>query len=32
MDGFRYVMEWNFFGNLAVIKAALPHLRASRGA
>jgi NAD(P)-dependent dehydrogenase (short-subunit alcohol dehydrogenase family) len=31
MDGFRYVMERNFFGNLAVIKAALPHLRASRG-
>jgi NAD(P)-dependent dehydrogenase (short-subunit alcohol dehydrogenase family) len=31
MDGFRYVMERNFFGNLAVIKAALPHLRASKG-
>jgi NAD(P)-dependent dehydrogenase (short-subunit alcohol dehydrogenase family) len=31
MDGFRYVMERNFFGNLAVIKAALPHLRASQG-
>ncbi len=31
MDGFRYVMERNFFGNLAVIKAVLPHLRASRG-
>ncbi|WP_189314568.1 SDR family NAD(P)-dependent oxidoreductase [Streptomyces brasiliensis] len=31
MEGFRYVMERNFFGNLAVIKAALPHLRASRG-
>jgi NAD(P)-dependent dehydrogenase (short-subunit alcohol dehydrogenase family) len=31
IDGFRYVMERNFFGNLAVIKAALPHLRASRG-
>ncbi|WP_326565529.1 SDR family NAD(P)-dependent oxidoreductase [Amycolatopsis rhabdoformis] len=31
MDGYRYVMERNFFGNLAVIKAALPHLRASRG-
>jgi len=31
MDGYRYVMERNFFGNLAVIKAVLPHLRASRG-
>jgi NAD(P)-dependent dehydrogenase (short-subunit alcohol dehydrogenase family) len=31
MDGFRYVMERNFFGNLAVIKAVLPHLRASKG-
>jgi NAD(P)-dependent dehydrogenase (short-subunit alcohol dehydrogenase family) len=31
MDGFRYVMERNFFGNLAVIKAALPYLRASQG-
>lgn len=31
MEGFRYVMERNFFGNLAVIKAALPHLRASKG-
>jgi NAD(P)-dependent dehydrogenase (short-subunit alcohol dehydrogenase family) len=31
MEGFRYVMERNFFGNLAVIKAALPHLRASQG-
>lgn len=31
MDGFRHVMETNFFGNLAVIKAVLPHLRASRG-
>jgi len=31
MDGFRYVFERNFFGNLAVIKAVLPHLRASRG-
>jgi NAD(P)-dependent dehydrogenase (short-subunit alcohol dehydrogenase family) len=31
MDGFRYVMERNFFGNLAVIKAALPYLRASKG-
>lgn len=31
MDGYRFVMETNFFGNLAVIKAVLPHLRASRG-
>ncbi|MEW2505840.1 SDR family NAD(P)-dependent oxidoreductase [Amycolatopsis sp. NPDC047767] len=31
MDGFRFVLETNFFGNLAVIKAALPHLRASKG-
>jgi NAD(P)-dependent dehydrogenase (short-subunit alcohol dehydrogenase family) len=31
MDGYRFVMETNFFGNLAVVKAALPHLRASRG-
>jgi NAD(P)-dependent dehydrogenase (short-subunit alcohol dehydrogenase family) len=31
MDGYRFVMETNFFGNLAVIKAALPHLRASKG-
>ncbi|MCI2421408.1 SDR family NAD(P)-dependent oxidoreductase [Saccharopolyspora sp. K220] len=31
MDGYRYVMERNFFGNLAVIKAVLPHLRASKG-
>jgi NAD(P)-dependent dehydrogenase (short-subunit alcohol dehydrogenase family) len=31
MDGFRYVMERNFFGNLAFIKAVLPALRASRG-
>ncbi|HEX9528585.1 MAG TPA: SDR family NAD(P)-dependent oxidoreductase [Streptosporangiaceae bacterium] len=31
MDGYRFVMETNFFGSLAVIKAALPHLRASKG-
>jgi NAD(P)-dependent dehydrogenase (short-subunit alcohol dehydrogenase family) len=31
MDGYRFVMETNFFGNLAVIKATLPHLRAARG-
>ncbi|GII52726.1 short-chain dehydrogenase/reductase [Planotetraspora thailandica] len=31
MEGFRYVMERNFFGNLAVIKAVLPHLRAGKG-
>jgi NAD(P)-dependent dehydrogenase (short-subunit alcohol dehydrogenase family) len=31
MEGFRYVFERNFFGNLAVIKAVLPHLRASKG-
>jgi NAD(P)-dependent dehydrogenase (short-subunit alcohol dehydrogenase family) len=31
MEGFRQTMENNFFGNLAVIKAVLPHLRASRG-
>ncbi|HWG25688.1 SDR family NAD(P)-dependent oxidoreductase [Actinospica sp.] len=31
MDGYRFVMETNFFGNLAVIKAALPHLRAGKG-
>ena len=31
VDGYRFVVETNFFGNLAVIKAALPHLRASKG-
>jgi NAD(P)-dependent dehydrogenase (short-subunit alcohol dehydrogenase family) len=31
MDGFRATLETNFFGNLAVIKAVLPYLRASRG-
>lgn len=31
MDGYRFVMETNFFGNLAVIKAVLPYLRASQG-
>jgi NAD(P)-dependent dehydrogenase (short-subunit alcohol dehydrogenase family) len=31
MEGFRTTMETNFFGNLAVIKAVLPYLRASRG-
>jgi NAD(P)-dependent dehydrogenase (short-subunit alcohol dehydrogenase family) len=31
MEGFRTTMETNFFGNLAVIRAVLPHLRASRG-
>jgi NAD(P)-dependent dehydrogenase (short-subunit alcohol dehydrogenase family) len=31
IDGFRFVMETNFFGNLALVKAALPHLRASHG-
>ncbi|GAA5196238.1 oxidoreductase [Rugosimonospora acidiphila] len=31
MAGFRATMENNFFGNLAVIRAVLPHLRASRG-
>jgi NAD(P)-dependent dehydrogenase (short-subunit alcohol dehydrogenase family) len=31
MEAWRYVFERNFFGNLAVIKAVLPHLRASKG-
>jgi len=31
MDEMRDVMEVNFFGVVAVTKAALPHLRASRG-
>jgi NAD(P)-dependent dehydrogenase (short-subunit alcohol dehydrogenase family) len=31
MEGFRATLETNFFGNLAVIRAVLPHLRASRG-
>jgi NAD(P)-dependent dehydrogenase (short-subunit alcohol dehydrogenase family) len=31
MDGIRAAMEVNFFGVLAVSRAALPHLRATRG-
>ncbi len=31
MEGFRATLETNFFGNLAVIRAVLPYLRASRG-
>jgi NAD(P)-dependent dehydrogenase (short-subunit alcohol dehydrogenase family) len=31
MNGFCATMETNFFGNLAVIHAVLPHLRASGG-
>jgi NAD(P)-dependent dehydrogenase (short-subunit alcohol dehydrogenase family) len=31
MDEFRRNIEVNFFGTVAVTKAALPHLRASRG-
>ncbi|MFS8096109.1 SDR family oxidoreductase [Lentzea alba] len=31
VDNFRKVMETNFFGVVAVTKAAMPHLRASRG-
>jgi NAD(P)-dependent dehydrogenase (short-subunit alcohol dehydrogenase family) len=31
VDNFRKVMETNFFGVVQVTKAAMPHLRASRG-
>ncbi|MCA1221021.1 SDR family NAD(P)-dependent oxidoreductase [Streptomyces sp. 8L] len=30
LEGFRYVFERNFFGDIALIKAILRHVRASR--